>query len=104
MKPTTLVMGLTGMALAFAGGVVALPALVFLVAAAAGPVFVGGTLVGIVWLARPKGRPMQSAIPAGPLPRAWASAPANNIRPWGVIRALSCTDPATPVQWRCFAG
>jgi hypothetical protein len=87
MKPTTLVMGLTGMALAFAGGCIALPALVFLVAAAAGPIFVFGTLVGIVWLARPrtrpKARPMRQVIPAGPLPRVWASAPANNIRAWG---------------------
>jgi hypothetical protein len=84
MKPTTLVMGLAGMALAFAGGCIVLPIAAFLVAAAAGPVFVGGTLAGIVWLARPrvrpKARPMQPAIPAGALPRVLASPPANNIR------------------------
>ena len=84
MKPTTLVMGITGMALAFAGGCVALPALVFLVASLMGPVFVAGIVVGVVWLARPrvrpKTRPMRQVIPAGALPRVWASAPANNIR------------------------
>ena len=84
MRPATLVTGITGMALAFAGGCVVLPIAAFLVAAAAGPVFVFGALVGIVWLAcprvRPKTRPMRQAIPAGALPRVWASAPANNIQ------------------------
>ena len=80
MRPATLVTGITGMALAFAGGCIVLPIAAFLVAAAAGPVFVGGTLVGVVWLARPKRRPMRQAIPAGALPRVWASAPANNIK------------------------
>ena len=72
MKPATLALGVTGMAMAFAGGIVALPALVFLAAAAAGPVLVLGTLVGIAWLARPrlrpKARPLRPAIAAGPLP------------------------------------
>ena len=81
MKPTTLAMGVAGMALTFAGGIVALPALVFLVAAAAGPVFVFGALGGVLWLARPRLRPKaRPAITAGPLPGVLASVPANNIR------------------------
>ncbi|CAK6692392.1 hypothetical protein OGCDGJMD_01223 [Cyanobium usitatum str. Tous] len=81
MKPTTLAMGVAGMALTFAGGIVALPALVFLVAAAAGPVFVFGTVAGVLWLARPRLRPKaRPAIAAGPLPGVLASVPANNIR------------------------
>ena len=72
MRPATLAMGVTGMALAFAGGCVVLPMAALLVAAAAGPVVVFGTLVGIAWLARPrvrpKTRPMRPAIAAGPLP------------------------------------
>ena len=84
MRPATLVTGITGMALAFAGGCIVLPIAAFLVAAAAGPVFVAGTVVGIAWLARPRvrprTRPMRQAIPAGALPRVWASAPANNIK------------------------
>jgi len=84
VRPATLVTGITGMALAFAGGCIVLPIAAFLVAAAAGPVFVAGTVVGIAWLARPRvrprTRPMRQAIPAGALPRVWASAPANNIK------------------------
>ena len=72
MKPTTLAMGFTGMAMAFAGGIVALPALVFVLAAAAGPMFAFGTAAGVLWLAcpraRPKARPLRPAIAAGPLP------------------------------------
>jgi len=83
MKPATLALCLAALAMAFAGGCIVLPIAAFLVAAAAGPVFVFGALGGVLWLARPKGRPMQPAIPAGPLPRVLASAPANNIRPWG---------------------
>ena len=83
MKPTTMVMGFTGMAMAFAGGIVALPALVFVLAAAAGPVFVFGTAAGVLWLARPrvrpKARPLRQAIAAGSLPGVLAM-PANNIR------------------------
>ena len=83
MKPTTLVMGFTGMAMAFVGGIVALPVLVFVLAAAAGPVFVFGALVGIAWLARPRLRPKaRPAIAAGSLPGVLASVPAsNNIKP-----------------------
>ena len=83
MKPTTLVMGFTGMAMAFAGGIVALPVLVFVLAAAAGPVFVFGALGGVLWLARPRLRPKaRPAITAGPLPGVLASVPAsNNIKP-----------------------
>ena len=83
MKPATLAMGALGMALAFVGGSVVLPIAVFLAAAVAGPVFVGSTLVGILWLARPKRRLPQVAITAGPLPAVGAMMPAsNNIRPW----------------------
>jgi hypothetical protein len=84
MKPATLALCLAALAMAFAGGCIVLPIAAFLVAAAAGPVFVAGTVVGIAWLARPRvrprTRPMRQAIPAGALPRVWASAPANNIK------------------------
>jgi len=44
-------MGGMGLALVFGGGIIALPALVFLLAAAAGPVFVFGIGGYLVWLA-----------------------------------------------------
>ena len=83
MKPATLALGFAGMALAFTGGLIVLPVAVVLLAAISGPLFVAGTLGGIVWLARPKRRLPQAAIPAGLLPAVVALMPAsNNIRPW----------------------
>ena len=69
MKPATLALGVTGMAMAFVGGIVALPVLVFVLAAAAGPVLAFGTVAGVLWLARPRLRPKaRPAITAGSLP------------------------------------
>ena len=47
-------MGGLGMALAFAGGLIVLPMAAFMVAAAAGPLFVFGIGLGLIWLALKK--------------------------------------------------
>ena len=53
MKHPAFVGGL-GMALAFGGGLVVLPSLVFLVVAAAGPVLIFGAGLGLVYLSLKK--------------------------------------------------
>jgi hypothetical protein len=53
MKHAPLMGGL-GMACTFAGGLVVLPCIVFLVATAAGPLFAFGTGLGLIWLALKK--------------------------------------------------
>jgi len=70
-----------GMALAFAGGLIVLPMAAFMVAAAAGPVFVFGTGIGLIYLAlkqTPKGRRIDRCRPV-------RRAAKNSIRPFARV-------------------
>jgi hypothetical protein len=74
-------MGGLGMALAFGAGCIVLPAAVFLLAAASGPLFVFGTGLGLIYLAlkqTPKGRRIDRCRPV-------RRAAKNSIRPFARV-------------------
>jgi hypothetical protein len=76
-----LFMGGVGMGLAFGAGCIVLPSAVFLVAAAAGPVFVFGVGLGLVWLSlkqTPKCRRIDRCRPV-------RRAAKNTIRPFARV-------------------
>jgi hypothetical protein len=73
-----LFMGGVGMGLAFGAGCIVLPSAVFLVAAAAGPLFVFGIGLGLIWLSlkqTPQGRRIDRCRPV-------RRAAKNTIRPF----------------------
>ena len=69
-------MGLPGMALAFCGGLIVLPMAAFMVATAAGPLFVGGIGLALIWLAG------KSSTPVRPYRTRLMPRPRNAIRPF----------------------